>query len=258
MTINSCMIRKSETIDHPALRRIVSMLVMFIFGIWMGGCASNPPAKTRPNYPKPYQIGKTWYQPLPDAKDFREKGTASWYGKDFHGRKTASGETYDMYAMTAAHKTLPLGTYVRVTNLENNLHTKVKINDRGPFVRGRIIDLSYTAARKLGVAGTGTAKVEVVALGVKSPESDAAYTPVNYYAGDFTIQVGAFLNFKNAESLRQKLAGRYENAHIVEYAQNRLTFHRVRVGKCKTLDEAQILEERLMQNGYDEAFAVAE
>lgn len=258
MTLNSCTILKPAMIDHLALRRIVPMLVMLIFGIWLGGCASKPPSKPRPDYPKPYRIGKTWYQPLPDAKDFREKGLASWYGTDFHGRKTSSGETYNMYAMTAAHKTLPLGTYVKVTNLENNFQTKVKINDRGPFIRGRIIDLSYAAARKLGVVGPGTAKVEVVALGVKSKESDAALTPANYYSGNFTIQVGAFQNFKNAESFRQKLAARYENAHIVEYDQDRLTFHRVRVGKCQTLDEARILEERLMQNGYDEAFTVAE
>jgi len=252
------MIQKHVAVDHPEFRRIVPMIVMLIFGIWLEGCASKPPSKPRPDYPKPYRIGKTWYQPLPDAKDFREKGLASWYGTDFHGRKTSSGETYNMYAMTAAHKTLPLGTCVKVTNLENNLHTKVKINDRGPFARGRIIDLSYAAARKLGVVGPGTAKVEVVALGVKSKESDAALTPANYYSGNFTIQVGAFQNSKNAESLRQKLAARYENAHIVEYDQDLLILHRVRVGKCRTLDEARILEERLMQIGYDEAFTVAE
>lgn len=258
MTINSCMIQKFVTIDHPEFRRIILMIVMLIFGIWLEGCASKPPAKPRPDYPKPYRIGKTWYQPLPDAKDFREKGIASWYGRDFHGRRTSSRETYDMFAMTAAHKTLPLGTYVRVTNLENNLHTTVKINDRGPFVRGRIIDLSYSAARKLGVVGPGTATVEVVALGFKSMESDTAYTPGNYCSGNFTIQVGAFQNSRNAESLRQKLAARYENAHIVEYDQDQLTFHRVRVGKCRTLEEARILEECLMQNGYDELFTVAE
>jgi rare lipoprotein A len=117
-----------------------------------------------------------WYQPLPHARDFRQRGEASWYGRDFHGRQTASGEIYDMYAMTAAHKTLPLGTYVRVQNRDNNKTVDVRVNDRGPFVRGRIIDLSYTAAHKIGVVGPGTAAVEIAALGAATkPRTATAY-----------------------------------------------------------------------------------
>jgi rare lipoprotein A len=118
---------------------------------------------SRPNYPKPYKISGKWYQPLPYARGYRERGLASWYGKKFHGRKTANGETYNMYGISAAHKTLPLGTYVTVKNLDNGKTLVVRINDRGPFVKGRIIDLSYGAAKKLGVVGPGTARVDVLA-----------------------------------------------------------------------------------------------
>ncbi|PPR19388.1 MAG: RlpA-like protein [Proteobacteria bacterium] len=112
----------------------------------------------------PYQIlGKTYY-PLKSSEGYRRKGIASWYGKDFHGKKTANGETYNMYAMTAAHPTLPIPTYVRVTNIENGLSTIVRVNDRGPFLRGRIIDLSYAAASTLGMAEKGKSPVLLEAL----------------------------------------------------------------------------------------------
>jgi rare lipoprotein A len=104
------------------------------------------------------------YKVLQSSNGFREKGLASWYGIDFHGRDTSSGEVYDMYEMTAAHKTLPLPTYVRVSNLDNGRSSIVKVNDRGPFIEGRIIDLSYAAAYRLGITGPGTANVEIIAL----------------------------------------------------------------------------------------------
>lgn len=113
---------------------------------------------------KPYTVlGKTYY-PLQSAAGFRETGVASWYGPNFHGKKTANGETYNMYAMTAAHKILPLGTVVRVSHLNNGKNIIVRVNDRGPFVDDRIIDLSYTAAKQLDMIGTGTARVQIIAL----------------------------------------------------------------------------------------------
>jgi len=113
---------------------------------------------------KSYTVnGKTYY-PLKSAQGYRQEGIASWYGKKFHGRKTASGERYNMYAMTAAHKTLPLNTTVRVTSLRTGRAIHVRINDRGPFVGGRIIDLSYTAAKNLGIITTGTGRVRVEAI----------------------------------------------------------------------------------------------
>ncbi|THB74225.1 MAG: septal ring lytic transglycosylase RlpA family protein [Gammaproteobacteria bacterium] len=114
--------------------------------------------------PESYEVfGKT-YQLLPTNKDYTERGVASWYGKKFHGRRASSGDTYNMYAMTAAHKTLPIPVYAQVTNLENGRKVIVKINDRGPFVKNRLIDLSYAAATKLGVVEKGTAPVEVTTI----------------------------------------------------------------------------------------------
>ena len=215
-----------------------------------------------PGYPKAYKIGKRWYQPLKHAHGFRERGTASWYGKDFHGRKTASGEIYNMYAMTAAHKTLPLGTYVRVCNFDNGKTVDVRINDRGPFVRGRIIDLSYEAARRIGLVGPGTAPTEIVALGlvketVVNGKVQRTLVPGDYYVGDFTIQVGAFKLKENAVRLRSKLAQTYKNAHIVVYEGARGTFYRVRVSRCKTLDQAKMYEKIVEAAGYPDAIVVA-
>ncbi len=166
-----------------------------------------------------------------------------------------------MYAMTAAHKTLPLGTYVRVHNLENNRSVVVRINDRGPFVRGRVIDLSYTAAKDIGIVGPGTAWVEVVALGRRTSSSGGTasnYTVDDYSHGKFTFQVGAFLNRENAERQKRKLAQRYKNAHITVYDRGDKIFYRVRVGRFSTLQEAIQQEEILIQDGFPDAILVAE
>jgi rare lipoprotein A len=216
-----------------------------------------------PGYPQPYKIGKHWYQPLKDAEDFRERGSASWYGRQFHGRKTANGETYNMYAMTAAHKTLPMGTYVRARNLDNGKTVDVRINDRGPFVRGRVIDLSYEAAKRIGVIGPGTAPVEIVALGSLKEtevagEARRTLVPGDYYSGDFTIQVGAFKDKQNAENLRDKLALTYQNAHIAVHEGTHGTFYRVRVGRSDRLDRAREYEKTLENAGYTDAMVVAE
>ena len=112
----------------------------------------------------PYQVLGKRYIPMKLARGFRQKGVASWYGKKFHGQRTSSGEIYDMFKMTAAHPTLPLPTYVRVTNLDTKKWIIVKVNDRGPFLHGRIIDLSYAAAHKLGIAGKGTGRVHIKAI----------------------------------------------------------------------------------------------
>jgi rare lipoprotein A len=221
--------------------------------------SSRPVAAIPPSYPKPYKALGQWYQPLPDAKDFRQTGIASWYGEDFHGKKTSSGEIYDMYAESAAHKTLPLGTIVRVRNLDNNREMEIRINDRGPFVNGRVIDLSYACATKLGVVGPGTAPVELVAVGTTTPASGSAGVSADfYYQGNFTIQVGAFSDRNNAEKLKAKLDKSYQNAHILPYDNGRDTLYRVRVTKCTSLEQAIQYEKTLASVGYDGAFAVAE
>jgi len=241
---------------HPFL---FACAVLFFF---IYACAtSEPPPKQPSGYPKPYKVYGQWYQPLPHAKGFRQRGLASWYGLDFHGKKTSSGETYNMYAMTAAHKTLPLGTYVRVHNLNNKQKVEVRINDRGPFVRGRIIDLSFSAAKELGLVGPGTAPVEVLALGAISTTdggSGRTYVQGDYYSGNFTFQVGAFVNRKNAERLKQELSQQYTNAHITTYDNGKDIFYRVRVGKTTTLEQAIEYEAKLIQNGFPDVFVVAE
>lgn len=209
--------------------------------------------------PKPYRVYGTWYQPIPDAKGFSQQGIASWYGRQFHGRKTSSGEVYDMYAMTAAHKTLPLGTWVRVRHLESGKQIVVRVNDRGPFVHGRIIDLSYTAAKELAMLGPGTARVEIDALGERlQTASGEAYMPMDYYSGAFTFQVGAFSSKENADRLRSKLTTAFVNAHVTAYDRGDAVFYRVRVGRCSDLETAEKYERYLAENGFPDAFIVAE
>jgi rare lipoprotein A len=246
-------------IKSRLIRYLPAIVALLCF---ISGCATSQPPPQKPaGYPKPYKVFGKWYQPLPDSKGFRQRGIASWYGKDFHGKKTSNGEIYDMYAMTAAHKTLPLGTYVRVHHLENNRKLEVRINDRGPFVRGRIIDLSYTAAKELGLVGPGTAKVEIVALGTPAATDGGTgrtFVQGDYYSGNFTFQVGAFSNRENAERLKRKLDEQYKNAHITRYDRGDKIFYRVRVGAFKTLEDAVVNEAILIQDGYADAFMVAE
>ncbi len=216
----------------------------------------SPGHTTQPKRPKPYKALGEWYQPIPSSHGFRQRGLASWYGKKFHGRKTSNGETYDMYKSSAAHKTLPFDTYVRVHNLSNGKKLDVRINDRGPFVRGRIIDLSYKAAQELGVVGPGTATVEIVALGAAvKPETEnkneKSYTPVDYYSGNFTFQIGAFIDRQNAEKLKAELGENHKNSHIAEFDSGSETFYRVRVGKFSTLEQARAYEKILTDDGYD-------
>lgn len=137
------------------LKKIFLLGVLFV----LVGCGGG--TKVYKTNLKPYTVAGTTYYPLESAKGFTETGVASWYGGKFHGRKTASGEKYNQNKMTAAHKTLPFGTKVRVKNLENGKTAVVRINDRGPFKKGRVIDLSKAAAKKLDITKTGTAKVRI-------------------------------------------------------------------------------------------------
>ena len=162
----------------------------------------------------PYEaLGKTWY-PMESAQGYRKRGVASWYGSKFHGRRTSSGEPYDMFAMTAAHPVLPLPTFVRVTSLNNGRSVVVKVNDRGPFLHDRIIDLSYAAAWKLGITATGTGRVEVEALEPAAPMPVVSGTAGNHSSADqpvptsgvsYAVQVGAFSELANALQLRNRL-----------------------------------------------------
>jgi len=169
-----------------------------------------------------------------------QKGLASWYGTDFHGKTTSNKEVYNMYAMTAAHKTLPFGSYVRVTNLNNGESVIVRINDRGPFVKGRIIDLSYAAAKKLGMSETGVAPVKIKVLRKFSPKKSSQ---------KYSVQVGSFVSKKNAKILQWKLQKRYNKVYISKYKTSSQTFYRVRI-KARSMKSAQKIAEKLSKKGY--------
>jgi len=169
-----------------------------------------------------------------------QKGIASWYGEDFHGKLTSNQEIYNMYAMTAAHKTLPFGTYVRVTNLTNGKSIVVRINDRGPFVKGRIIDLSYSAAEKLGMSETGVAPVEIKVLKKFSPKKSSQR---------FSVQVGSFAEKKYAKSLKVKLQNRYNNVYISEHKTPATIYYRVRI-RTRSMKSAQKIADNLNKKGY--------
>lgn len=195
----------------------------------------------------PYKVlGKT-YQVMPSGAGYREKGIASWYGKKFSGRATSSQEPYDPYAMTAAHKTLPLPSYVRVTNLDNGKRIVVRVNDRGPFHAGRIIDLSFAAAHKLGYANNGTANVIVEAIdpgepGIEIPPTPASIgQPVAPSSGQIYLQVGAFTDMNTAIRVQQQVI-RTTRAPVGIHSQTengRSDVHRVRVGPFNTEQNAQ-------------------
>ncbi len=212
---------------------------------------------------RPYVINGERYYPLPDAEGFVQNGIASWYGKKFHGRPTASGEIFDMHGLSAAHKTLPLGTYVKATNLSNHKQVVVRINDRGPFVKGRIIDLSYAAARKIDLIGLGTARVKIVALGkeIQKIDSPTGKKPVVEFnslnAGVFAVQVVALKNRDKALALCDKLKPIYENVDVEVYTHKyKGTLYRVRVSKSKTLASAKKIEKELQSMGFENAFIV--
>lgn len=164
--------------------------------------------KSRYGNPATYTVLNKTYKVLPSSNGYKQNGYASWYGTKFHGFKTSSGEIYDMYAMTAAHKTLPLPTYARVTNLYNNRSVIVKINDRGPFHEDRIIDLSYAAANKLGILGNGVGKVEVEAINLAANSVDQNLQPpdhANNPKSSGKLQLGAFTVQANAQKLANEL-----------------------------------------------------
>ena len=232
-------------------------LIFFSIILLLAGCATAPPQGyyQKGGTQRAYQIDGKWYQPVDTAYGFEEEGIASWYGRDFHGKLTSNGETYNMYTMTAAHKTLPMGTYVKVTRLDNGKETIVRINDRGPFVRGRVIDLSYKAASELDIADDGTGKVKIVALGNTVGDK---LVKTDYQRGNFMVQIGAFTIKTNATRLRDSLLQQYSNVSITMFNRGDMIFYRVRVGSAATLSEAERLKNRLEREGIESPFVVAD
>ncbi|MDY0292191.1 MAG: septal ring lytic transglycosylase RlpA family protein [Desulfuromonas sp.] len=222
---------------------------------------STPPAgQVLKGWQKPYVIDGKRYTPLQDHDGFVQEGLASWYGDKFHGRKTSNGEVYDMYAMTAAHKTLPMGVFVKVENLANGRSEVLRVNDRGPFVAGRIIDLSYSAARNLDVVHRGTAPVRVTALGYKKTDShgDTFFNiPQDMLDGPFGVQLGAFTLEENAVRLRDRLRQQYEIAEIYPAVIDGQHFFRVRAGKFTSLTHAEQGRTQMYTDGFGAGFVVA-
>jgi len=211
---------------------------------------------------RPYVINGRTYYPLPSAEGFTQTGIASWYGRKFHGRKTACGERYDMYALTAAHKTLPLQTMLLVKNMENGREIVVRVNDRGPFVKSRIIDLSLTAARELDIVRNGTARVRISALG-ETIASQVDDQPIerflphkDFTSGDFYVQIGSFTNPANADRLKDKMIGHGRQTVIRSYDDGVKVFYRVHVHAGNTLAAAEQQERILEAAGYP-GFVVA-
>lgn len=227
------------------MRFFLTILILFCFtGLLNGGTT-------------PYKIMGKWYYPLKSVRKFEQKGVASWYGEKFHGRKTANGEIYDMHAMTAAHKTLPLGVFVEVHNLLNNKSCIVRINDRGPFVKDRIIDLSYKAAKILGVDGPGTAKVYIKVKSDKRYYNAKDYKR-RYHKIYYTIQIASFKEKERAENLRKKLDKKFKYATVKKNNYFGTVYYRVRVGRAESIKKAMEYEETVVSLGFPDAFAVSE
>ena len=227
-----------------------------------------PEPRSRYGNPASYVVHGKRYHTVASSKDYRERGIASWYGTKFHGHRTSSGDTYDMYQMSAAHKTLPLPTYAQVTNLRNGKSVIVKINDRGPFHDNRLIDLSYAAAARLEILGQGTGLVEVEAI---DPHRYAAEQSKARVAGSqpklaadktaaavaerqstaLYLQVGAFRERANAERLRSQLAAVElpGGLHISEGLADRKRIYRVRIGPLQTVESADKVAQMLADQG---------
>jgi rare lipoprotein A len=220
----------------------------------------------------PYTVNGETYTVLPSCAGYHERGIASWYGTKFQGGHTSDGDTYDMFAMTAASKVLPLPCYVRVTNLQNDKSVIVKVNDRGPFVPNRIIDLSYAAAARIGMLGTGTALVDVAAVtpGEPVPSSGPGSNlpppggiPSVYAAtGNASqprlfVQVGAFATESNATRVLARLrAASVSPAFILTEIQNGITLYKVRIGPIPDVSHVDALTARLGTLGFEDAQVV--
>ena len=273
----------------PSLSRGITLLLLLAV---LGGCGTKPVRDGEPRggsatipelpgdaVPRPeprsrygngpiYEVFGRAYEVLPSSEGYKERGVASWYGRKFHGNLTAMREPYDMYAMTAAHKTLPLPTYVRVRNLRNNRSVVVRVNDRGPFVDNRVIDLSYSAALRLDMVEDGTSLVEVEAIGFGEPPGDhpvrrtteAPPAPPGPAAENtIFVQVGAFGSRENAERRLAALRSRsIMTAFVLEDTGTTPPLFRVRIGPIRDVAAYDILVDELGRLGITDPYLVAE
>jgi rare lipoprotein A len=239
--------------------RIATRLLAIFGALILCGCSAgnwedSPPARqptmtgelprSKQGNPPFYEVYGKRYTVMKSSAGYRQRGVASWYGKKFHGRSTSSGERYDMYQMTAAHKTLPLPTNVRVSNLDNGKSITVRVNDRGPFVKNRLIDLSYAAAKALDIIGNGTGMVEVVALNRSAGTTAGDRQKLaagTTQAGDkqrMYVQVGAFGEPANARALAKKLTSSgIDKVSVRKSTDNSSSIYRVRIGPVRDVGE---------------------
>lgn len=249
----------SKSKERKSVRLLTTIGVVLLSGCSAGNWENSAPApqptatnelpRSKQGNPPFYEVYGKRYTVKNSSTGYRERGVASWYGKKFHGRSTSSGERYNMYAMTAAHKTLPLPTNVRVTNLDNGRSITVRVNDRGPFVKNRLIDLSYTAAKELDIITNGTGMVEVVALnnstGATTAQNRQKQVATSLTSGGAThdnvrmfVQVGAFGEAANAKTLANKLSSNGINqVSIQKSVVNSSAIYKVQIGPVKDVDE---------------------
>lgn len=212
--------------------RLRTLCIALMVGAFVQGCASTaPPIDRFPGYP----VG------------FMERGVASWYGPGFHGNRTANGERYDMHKLTAAHRTLPLGSIAVVRSLSSGRHVTVRINDRGPFARGRILDLSLAGAQALGMTGNGTDQIELRVVG---------YTPRPEGMGVLRVQVGAFADLQNARGLFDQIRLEYSGGRVTQVDLTEGRRYRVQIGQFLTEAEAQQASARLDRKYNLQSFVV--
>jgi len=252
-------------IDVTRVRFLLRLAFALAFSLVAAGCAhrtytTRPPVSAPPEQPVPSPgapaptpgAPSSASGPPPAAErqpavpgEYVEEGVASWYGIPFDGHRTSNGEIYDMHQFTAAHRTLPFGAVVRVTNLRNGKQTEVRVNDRGPFVANRVIDLSLSAAQAIDMVGTGTAPVRLEMISGSNP-----------HVGYFGVQVGAFQQQDNAARLQARLAANYSPVKIVPYDSPNGLFYRVRVGRLPTENAARQLADQLRSNEQLTTFVV--
>jgi len=219
---------------------ILAVGAVFVIASCAGKAVHDEPVHEEPVHEEPVipDLSSPGSVQVPDTV-YQETGVASWYGRDFQGRTTASGEIFDMNGISAAHRTLPLGTVLSVTNLNNVKSIKVRINDRGPFVKGRVLELSFGAAKELDYVSQGTVRVKIEGL---EPVSDPAV---------YTVQAATFTEEENAKTLRARLQRKYELVYIVTHESNVGKFYRVRVGAYPSEEKAERIAGKLALDGLE-------
>jgi rare lipoprotein A len=231
---------------------LIMLTILPVFFVAISEASGYRPHPTQ----RPYVIKNKKYYPIPSAEGYSEQGIASWYGGKFHGRKTSNGEVYNMHSMTAAHKTLPMNTMLLVKNLDNGKETVVRINDRGPFVRGRIVDLSYHAAKVIGIDRKGITRVQTTALGEQYGGSPTlVYKDLS--VGEFYVQIGAFIEKNNATRLQKRFTDAGHATVIQKSSEPESIMYRVHVYAGNTMQDAKRAENALLERGYRGAFIIA-